>query len=118
MLHVQNYVIRLNLALSCFSPEDCRPIGVTTCSGGDLGSTHSADVDYAVLPHSFFELKARSCYIALAGEQDGWQVIRVIPRHLKPDQRISVGVIAPIDVCPLIEAGRSWSSQQLDESND
>jgi hypothetical protein len=114
MLHVQNYGFRLNLALSRFSPEDRRRIGVHTCPGGDLDSTHSADVDYAVLPRSLFELKTRSFYIALAGEQDGPQVLRVIRKHLKPDQRIFVGVIAPIDVCSLIEARRGRSTWQAD----
>jgi 5-methyltetrahydropteroyltriglutamate--homocysteine methyltransferase len=114
MLHVQNYGSRLNLALSRFSPENRRRIGVHTRPGGDLDSTHSADVDYAVLPPSLFELKTRSFYIALAGEQDGPQVLRVIRKHLKPDQLIFVGVIAPIDVCSLIEARRGWSAWQPD----
>jgi 5-methyltetrahydropteroyltriglutamate--homocysteine methyltransferase len=114
MLHVQNYGSRLNLALSRFSPENRRRIGVHTRPGGDLDSTHSADVDYAVLPPSLFELKTRSFYIALAGEQDGPQVLRVIRKHLKPDQLIFVGVIAPIDVCSLIEARRGWSTWQAD----
>jgi len=65
--------------------------------GGDLDLTHSADVDYAELVPSLFELKAGNCYIALAGEQDGRQVLKVIRKHLKPDQRIFVGVITPID---------------------
>jgi 5-methyltetrahydropteroyltriglutamate--homocysteine methyltransferase len=46
---------------------------------------------------NLFELKAGNRYIALAGEQDARQVLRVIGKHLKPDQRIFVGVIAPID---------------------
>src|SRR3984893_13946012 len=101
MLHVQNYGFWLNLALSRFSPEDRRRIGAHTCPAGDLDSTHSPEVDYAVLPPSLFELKTRSFYIALAGGQDGPQVPIVIRKHLKPVQRIFVGVIAPIDVCSL-----------------
>ena len=34
-----------NLALSRFSPDDRRRIGVHTCPGNDLDATHSADVD-------------------------------------------------------------------------
>jgi 5-methyltetrahydropteroyltriglutamate--homocysteine methyltransferase len=110
MLHVQNFGFRLNLALSRFSPEDRRRIGVHSYPGDDLDSTHSPDVDYAVGPAGLFELKSRSSYIALAGERDGPQVPRVIPKRLKPDQWIFVGVIAPIDVCSLIKALRGWSA--------
>jgi 5-methyltetrahydropteroyltriglutamate--homocysteine methyltransferase len=38
-----------NLALSRFSSEEHRRIGVHTCAGSDLDSTYSADVDYACL---------------------------------------------------------------------
>jgi len=114
MLHVQNYGFRLNLALSRFSAEDRRRIGVRSYPRGDLDSTHSADVDYAVVPPGLFELKSRSSYIALAGEQDGPHAPRVIRKHLKPDQRIFVGVIAPIEVGSLIEARRGWSAQRPD----
>jgi 5-methyltetrahydropteroyltriglutamate--homocysteine methyltransferase len=96
MLHVQNYGFRLKLAPSRFSPEGRRHIGVDTCPAGDPDSTHSPEVDYAVLPPSLFELKTRPFYIAVAGGQDGPQVPIVIGKHLKPDQRIFVGVIASI----------------------
>src|ERR1700716_1421482 len=38
-----------NFALSRFSSEERKRIGVHTCPGNDLDSTHSADVDYAEL---------------------------------------------------------------------
>ena len=57
-----------NLALARFSAEERQRIGVHTCPGGDRDSTHSADVDYAELLPSLFELKVRNFYIALAGE--------------------------------------------------
>ena len=38
-----------NLALARFSAAELQRIGVHTCPGGDLDSTHSADVDYAEL---------------------------------------------------------------------
>src|SRR5436309_10087557 len=75
-----------NLALSRFSPEARRRIGVHTCPGNDLRSTHSADVDYAELLPSLFELKAGSFYVALAGERDRPHVLRIIRKYLKPDQ--------------------------------
>src|SRR3977135_2088319 len=90
-----------NLALSRFSPEERRRIGVHTCPGNDRDSTHSADVDYAELLPSLFELKAGNFYIALSAERDRPHVLKIIRKHLKPDRRIFVGVIAPMD--PYIE---------------
>jgi 5-methyltetrahydropteroyltriglutamate--homocysteine methyltransferase len=90
-----------NLALSRFSSEERQRLGVHTCPGGDLDSTHSADVDYAELLPSLFELKVGSFYVALAGEKDRGRVLRIIRDHLKPGQRVFVGVVAPID--PRIE---------------
>ena len=86
-----------NLALSRFSAADRQRIGVHTCPGGDLDSTHSADVDYAELLPSLFELKAGNFYIALAGERDRARVLKIIRDSMKPDQRIFVGVVAPIE---------------------
>jgi 5-methyltetrahydropteroyltriglutamate--homocysteine methyltransferase len=90
-----------NLALSRFSAEDRRRIGVHTCPGGDLNSTHSADVDYAELLPSLFALRAGSFYVALAGEKDRVRVLKIIRDCMKRDHRVFVGVIAPID--PRIE---------------
>ena len=86
-----------NLALSRFSAEDRKHIGVHTCPGGDLDSTHSADVDYAELLPSLFELMVGNFYIALAGERDRVRVLKIIRKYMKADQRIFVGVVAPID---------------------
>jgi len=86
-----------NLALSRFTPDEQKRIGVHTCPGGDCDSTHSAEVDYSELLPSLFELKAGNFYIALAGEKDRVHVLRIIREHMKPDQRIFVGVVSPID---------------------
>src|SRR6202046_1208272 len=56
-----------NLALAQFTPEERQRIAVHTCPGGDLDSTHSADVDYADLLPSLFELRAGNFCVALAG---------------------------------------------------
>jgi 5-methyltetrahydropteroyltriglutamate--homocysteine methyltransferase len=96
--HLLNSFIDLNnLALTRFSAEERRRIGVHTCPGGDRDSTHSADVDYGELLPSLFELKAGCFYVALANERDPRRVLRIIRDHLKRDQRIFVGVVAPID---------------------
>jgi 5-methyltetrahydropteroyltriglutamate--homocysteine methyltransferase len=86
-----------NLALSRFSAEERQRIGVHTCPGGDRDSTHSADVDYADLLPSLFELRAGNFYISLAGEKDRVRVLKIIREYLKPEQRAFVGVVSPID---------------------
>ena len=86
-----------NLALSRFSVEDRKRLGVHTCPGSDRDSKHSGEVDYAQLLPSLFRLKVGSFYIALAGENDQPRVLKMIRDHMKPDHRVFVGVIDPID---------------------
>ncbi|HEV2948388.1 MAG TPA: cobalamin-independent methionine synthase II family protein [Gemmataceae bacterium] len=99
LLH--SFVDLNNLALSRFSTEDRKRIGVHTCPGSDRDSTHSQEVDYAELLPSLFELKVGNFYIALAGEKDRVRVLKMIVECMKPDHRVFVGVVAPID--PRIE---------------
>ena len=86
-----------NLALSRFSEVDRARIGIHTCPGGDRDSTHSAEVDYAELLPSLFELKAGNFYIALAGEKERVRALEMIRKYVKPNQRVFAGVVAPID---------------------
>jgi 5-methyltetrahydropteroyltriglutamate--homocysteine methyltransferase len=90
-----------NLALARFTPAERTRLGVHTCPGGDRDSTHSAQVDYAELLPSLFQLHVTNFYIALAGEADRVRVLRIIREHLRPEHRVFVGVVAPID--PRIE---------------
>jgi 5-methyltetrahydropteroyltriglutamate--homocysteine methyltransferase len=90
-----------NLAFARFTPAERARIGVHTCPGGDRDSTHSADVDYASLLPSLFQLNVGSFYVALAGERDRVRVLEMIREYLRPDTRVFVGVVAPID--PRIE---------------
>jgi 5-methyltetrahydropteroyltriglutamate--homocysteine methyltransferase len=103
-----------NLALSRFSPEERRRIGVHTCPGNDHDSTHSADVDYADLLPRLFELKAGNFYVALAGERDRRDALKIIRKYRKPDQRIFVGVTDPID--PHIESPEEVRDRVLEAS--
>jgi len=116
-----------NLALSRFSPEERRRIGVHTCPGGDRDSTHSADVDYAELLPSLFELKVGNFYVALAGEPDRPRVLEIIRGCMKPQQRVFVGVVAPIEPrveTPeevrdrVLEAARYLPADQLGTTDD
>jgi 5-methyltetrahydropteroyltriglutamate--homocysteine methyltransferase len=114
--HLLNSFIDLNnLALSRFSPEERRRIGVHTCPGSDFDSTHSADVDYAELLPSLFELKAGNFYIALAGERDRRHALKIIRKYRKPEQRIFIGVIAPID--PRVETPEEVRDRVLEASD-
>ncbi|HVQ74662.1 MAG TPA: cobalamin-independent methionine synthase II family protein [Candidatus Binatia bacterium] len=94
---LNSFVDLNNLALSRFPAHARRRIGVHTCPGGDRDSTHSASVGYEGLLPSLFELKVGRFYIALAGEPDRKRVLRIIEQHMKPQQQIFIGVIAPID---------------------
>jgi 5-methyltetrahydropteroyltriglutamate--homocysteine methyltransferase len=94
---LQSFVDLNNRVLERFSTQERQRIGVHTCPGGDRDSTHSADVDYADLLPSLFELKAGSFYTQLASEKDRTRVLRIIREYAKPAQRIFVGVIDPIN---------------------
>jgi 5-methyltetrahydropteroyltriglutamate--homocysteine methyltransferase len=108
---LNSFIVLNNLALSRFSAEDRKRIGIHTCPGGDRDSTHSADVDYAELLPSLFELKAGTFYIALAGEKDTEHVLRIIRANIKRDQRAFVGVVAPID--PRVETSEAVRDRVL-----
>jgi len=112
LLH--SFIDLINLALSRFSPDARRRIGIHTCPGNDLNSTHSADVDYAELLPSLFELKAGSFYVALAGERDRRHVLEIIRKYRKPPQRVFVGVIAPAD--PRVETAEEVRDRVLEAS--
>jgi 5-methyltetrahydropteroyltriglutamate--homocysteine methyltransferase len=94
---LRSFIDLNNLALSRFSLEDRKRIGVHTCPGSDRDSTHSGDVDYADLLPSLFEMRAGNFYIALAGEKNRVQVLKIIREYMKKGQRVFVGVVAPID---------------------
>src|SRR6516165_3796075 len=101
-----------NQVLAQFSAEERQRIGVHTCPGGDQDSTHSADVDYAGLLPGLFSLNAGTFYIQLASELDRPRVLRSIAEHSRPNQRIFVGVIDPID--PRIETAEEVRDRVLE----
>jgi 5-methyltetrahydropteroyltriglutamate--homocysteine methyltransferase len=116
-----------NLALARFPAAERRLLGVHTCPGGDMDSTHSADVDYAEFLPVLFQLSVGNFCIALAGENDRVKVLKIIRQHMKPDQRIYVGVISTIDPridTPeevrdrVIEASRYIPVEQLGTTDD
>ena len=94
---LKNFIDLNNQVLDRFSAVERKKIGVHTCPGGDQDSTHSADVDYAELLPSLFELRAGNFYIQLASESEPARVLQIIKENAKPDQRVFVGVIDPIN---------------------
>jgi 5-methyltetrahydropteroyltriglutamate--homocysteine methyltransferase len=98
---LKSFVAVENMVLRRFSDEDRKRLGVHTCPGGDRDSTHSADVDYAELLPDLFQLEAGNFYVQLASETDRVRVLKLIKEHMRPGQRVFVGVVDPID--PRIE---------------
>ena len=86
-----------NLAMARFSAAERKVIGVHTCPGADRDSTHSADVDYAEMLPLLFEMNVGYFCIEVAAEPDHRRVLKIIRQHMKPDQKIFVGVVSPID---------------------
>jgi 5-methyltetrahydropteroyltriglutamate--homocysteine methyltransferase len=101
-----------NLAFARFSSEERKLLGVHTCAGGDRDSTHSADVDYAELLPSLFQLNVSRFFIALAGETDRVRVLKIIRAHMKPHHVVFVGVVAPID--PRVETPEEVRDRTLE----
>ncbi len=67
---LNDFVALNNRVLARFSPGERGRLGVHTCPGGDQDSTHSADVDYADLLPSLFQLEVGSFYLQLASESE------------------------------------------------
>jgi 5-methyltetrahydropteroyltriglutamate--homocysteine methyltransferase len=98
---LRDFIELNNRVLERFGGEERGRIGIHTCPGGDQDSTHSADVDYALLLPDLFTLRAGRFYIQLASEHDRPRVLALIRDHAPAGARIFVGVIDPID--PRIE---------------
>jgi 5-methyltetrahydropteroyltriglutamate--homocysteine methyltransferase len=94
---LRSFVALNNAVLNRFSEEDRRRIGVHTCPGGDQDSAHSLDIDYAGLLPTLFELNAGTFYVQLASETEPRRALETIKKHLRPEQRVFVGVVDPIN---------------------
>ena len=98
---LEDFVALNNQVLERFTDAQRARIGLHTCPGGDQDSTHSADVDYADLLPKLFQTNVGNVYVQLASEHDPERVLSIVAEHLRPEQRIFVGVIDPID--PAVE---------------
>jgi 5-methyltetrahydropteroyltriglutamate--homocysteine methyltransferase len=116
-----------NQVLDRFTEQERSKIGVHTCPGGDHDSTHSADIPYTELLPLFFGLKAGNFYLEYAGEHDKKTVLESIRDHIKPNQKVFLGVIdvlnprieTPREVCDLlVEASSYIPVAQLGSTDD
>lgn len=90
---LQQFIHLNNQVLSHFTEQERQRIGFHTCPGGDHDSTHSADVDYTELIPLFFTLNAGNFYMQMASEKDPVKSLKLIREHIRPDQRVYIGVI-------------------------
>jgi methionine synthase II (cobalamin-independent) len=121
-----------NRVLDRFTPDERRDIGIHTCPGGDCDATHSADVDYADLLPSLFEMNAGYFLIQLASEPNKERVYKLIGENIRKDakgvkQVAFIGVInpqnprveAPEEVCnDLVTAAKYIPKDQLGATDD
>jgi 5-methyltetrahydropteroyltriglutamate--homocysteine methyltransferase len=99
---LRDFITLNNRVLSHFSPEERRRIGVHVCPGGDQDSTHSADVPYQELIPDLMKLDVGSFYVQMASEGDPEQALSEFAKHLKPHQKLFVGVTDVIN--PKVES--------------
>lgn len=93
---LKSFIALNNQVLGAFSAAERRRLGVHTCPGGDQDSTHSADVDYALLLPELFQLEVGSFYVQLASEADPERALRSLGRLAGDGKRVFVGVTDPI----------------------
>ncbi|MDN3022810.1 cobalamin-independent methionine synthase II family protein [Streptomyces sp. S.PB5] len=109
---LRRFVALNNEVLDRFSPEERQRIGVHTCPGGDQDSTHSADIDYAKFLPRFFDLHAGNFYLQMASEPDRRRMLALVREHIKPDQRVFIGVTDPIN--PRVETPQEVCERVLE----
>ncbi len=129
---LQEFVDLNNRVLDRFSAEERVNIGIHTCPGGDCDSVHSAEVDYAELLPSMFQMNAGYFLIQLASEKDKERVYKLCGEHSREDangvaQVCFVGVIDPLnpkvetaqEVCDaLVTAAKYIPKERLGATDD
>jgi 5-methyltetrahydropteroyltriglutamate--homocysteine methyltransferase len=94
---LQQFIDLNNQVMSYFTEEERQRIGFHTCPGGDHDSTHSADVDYGELIPMLLTLEAGNFYMQMASEKNPEKSLKIIGDHLRPKQRVYIGVIDVIN---------------------
>ncbi len=109
-----------NRVIDRFSAQERVNIGIHTCPGGDMDSVHSADVDYAELLPSMFQMNAGYFLMQLASEQDKERVYRLVGEHSRNDangvaQVCFIGVIDPLN--PTVETPEEVAADLVTAAN-
>ncbi len=109
-----------NRVIDRFSAQERVNIGIHTCPGGDMDSVHSADVDYAELLPSMFQMNAGYFLMQLASEQDKERVYRLVGEHSRDDangvaQVCFIGVIDPLN--PTVETPEQVAQDLVTAAN-
>ena len=109
-----------NTVLNRFTAEERANIGIHTCPGGDCDSTHSADVDYAELLPSMFQMNAGYVLMQCASEKDRGHVYDLVGAHRRDDakgvaQRVFIGVVDPLD--PEVESPGAIRDELIDAAD-
>ena len=98
---LRSFIELNNQVLGRFTADERRKIGVHVCPGGDLDSTHSADVDYAGLLPDLFKLNVGRFYLQMASEPNKERILHLVSQLTNPQHLVFIGVIDPIN--PVIE---------------
>ena len=117
---MEQFIELNNRVIDRFSAEERVNLGVHTCPGGDLDSTHSADVDYAELLPSLFRMNAGYFLIQSASEKDKERVYQLIGEHSRDDadgvpQVCFIGVIDPLN--PTVETPEQVAEDLITAAN-
>jgi 5-methyltetrahydropteroyltriglutamate--homocysteine methyltransferase len=112
---LRSFVELNNQALKRFTSEERSRIGVHVCPGGDQDSTHSADVDYAGLLPTLFEMNVGRFYLQMASEPDKKTVLRLVSQLAKPEHVIFIGVTDPIN--PVVETAAQVRDRVLEAAS-
>lgn len=98
---LNSFIYLANLALEGLTSDECKRIGMHICPGSHGSSDSGTTAEYAALLPSLLETLTGSFYIALAGMSDRARILETLRDHVKPGQRIFIGVTNPAD--PRIE---------------
>lgn len=124
---LESFVVLINKCLSHFNDEEIQKIGIHTCPGADMDTTHSQEVDYKYLLPTLFNINAGNFYVAVRGEKDITKTLRLLKHVIKPFQRVFIGVTnpnssvleSPEEICDLIiKATKFIPINQLGTTDD
>ncbi|CAF2617864.1 unnamed protein product [Rotaria sp. Silwood2] len=109
---LKDFIAINNRVLERFNVNEQKKIGVHVCPGGDLDCCHSFDIDYTLMLPDLFRLNLTNFYLQLSSEKNRIKVLKCIQKHMKPNHRIFIGVIDPIN--PAIETAEMVRDQILE----